>query len=369
MFQIMRRICLLQRRYTEENTPLMQRRGQLVRDELPAALAPYRPEFAKLLNISNTELLVEGRDGTGRKSHVPWVRLAWEGMSPSANEGWYCVYLFRKEGDGVYLTLMHASTRWEHHSPRPRPRTETQSLVAWCRSLLVNEINEDPSLAQTPDLSDFNDLAGSYERSTAIAKYYPRDAMPSEFVLVADLNKFMTLLSRVYDATLLFRSPTSSDRQAEHAQALIGSPQKERGTKGQGFGLNFAERKAVEERAMKLAASKLAALGFVKIANTSAKKPYDFEAHLNGSKFIVEVKGTTGNAETILVTKNEVAEHLKAFPHNVLVIVDGIQLSRHEGAEPKASGGSARALIGWSIEQQHLLALAFQYRSPTSGWE
>lgn len=234
--QTMRRICLLQRRYSEANTALMQRRGQLIRKALPQSLALSRGDFARILNISADEVTIEGRDGTGLKSQVPWVRLAWEAISPSANEGWYCVFLFRKQGDGVYLTLMHASTRWEFHSPRPRPRAETTALVSWCRSLLREDIAADPSLAQTPKLSDKNDLAGAYERSTAIAKFYARDAMPTDDTIIADLTKFIALLARVYEATLLLRSPTSPDREAEHAQAVLVSPEKERGRKGQGFG-------------------------------------------------------------------------------------------------------------------------------------
>lgn len=120
---------------------------------------------------------------------------------------------------------------------------------------------------------------------------------------------------------------------------------------------------------MEMAATKLDGLGFVKITDTSARKPYDFEAYRGGTRFIVEVKGTTGAADTILITKNEVTEHAKAFPHNVLIIVDHIQLARHGPGAPVASGGQARALVGWPIEQEHLVALAFQYRSPVSGWQ
>ena len=89
----------------------------------------------------------EGRDGTGRKTLIPWVRFYSEARSRSAQNGWYCVYLFDAPGTGVYLELGHGSTTLEGGEFRPRPPEELAKLVAWGREALKPVIIDEPPLA------------------------------------------------------------------------------------------------------------------------------------------------------------------------------------------------------------------------------
>jgi MrcB-like, N-terminal domain len=123
----------LQREYSSDNSVAMQRRGDLVRRLIPRELEAASPRLRSALGSHGDDLDFQGRDGTGRKTLIPWVRYFSTSRSPSAQKGWYCVYLFDAIGSGVYLELGHGSTTLVEGEYRPRPPEELARLVAWTR--------------------------------------------------------------------------------------------------------------------------------------------------------------------------------------------------------------------------------------------
>src|SRR6202035_560708 len=105
-------VIALQRQYTSENSPAMQRRGVLIRDLIPQELRAASTRLKSALGVHGDDLGFQGRDGTGRKTLIPWVRFYSQSRSPSAQRGWYCVYLFDAPATGVYLELGHGSTNF-----------------------------------------------------------------------------------------------------------------------------------------------------------------------------------------------------------------------------------------------------------------
>ena len=95
----------LQVDWTWRNTPEMQRRGVVVRTDMARWLRGELPALSRIVPPTVDDLSVEGRDGTGRKTRVPWVRVFSKMRSPSATEGFYIVYLFNAAGDQAYLSL------------------------------------------------------------------------------------------------------------------------------------------------------------------------------------------------------------------------------------------------------------------------
>ena len=83
MIETMRRICELQPHYTSKNTPEMQERGVLIRKVLTGKIQDISAEIASALGPFGNDLMVEGRDGTGQKTELPWVRFCSETLSPS----------------------------------------------------------------------------------------------------------------------------------------------------------------------------------------------------------------------------------------------------------------------------------------------
>src|SRR5436305_793192 len=94
-------VLALQPQWTSANTSAMQQRGELIRKEIPTLLRP----LGKTLKLE-----VQGRDGTGLKTRVPWVRLYDRRWSPKATEGWYVVFLFAFDGSSVFLSLNQGTT-------------------------------------------------------------------------------------------------------------------------------------------------------------------------------------------------------------------------------------------------------------------
>lgn len=134
---------------------------------------------------------------------------------------------------------------------------------------------------------------------------------------------------------------------------------------GQGFGLNAAQRSAVELRAMAAARDWLATAGY-RVKNTSKTKPYDYEARSGARVLKVEVKGTTSEVcDVIVMTANEVALHTKEAGATALIVVSKIRLKGSK-SEPTADGGEVFAEIGWDIETWELRPIAYRLQRRTA---
>jgi len=86
--------------------------------------------------------------------------------------------------------------------------------------------------------------------------------------------------------------------------------------------------------------------------NVSAFDSCDFRAQRRGEKWVIEVKGTTGGPESVLLTANEVALHRSSHPRNALLIVHGIALSK-DGTKILA-GGHLSEVVPWAINGEIL---------------
>ncbi|NEM07730.1 DUF3578 domain-containing protein [Geodermatophilus normandii] len=106
----LKEILLLQTEWTSGNSASMQRRGVLIRTEVAAWLRDRVGAIATVMPPDARDLAVTGRDSTGLKSEVPWIRIYSASHSPSPREGWYLVYLFSALGDRVYLSLNQGTT-------------------------------------------------------------------------------------------------------------------------------------------------------------------------------------------------------------------------------------------------------------------
>nr|WP_314187986.1 DUF3578 domain-containing protein [uncultured Brevundimonas sp.] len=350
-------IIRLQPKWTADNTPEMERRGRLVRHALRDDLLEHRDDLAEALGPYGEDLSAGGRDGTGRKALVPWTRVFSKRLSPSPQEGWYVVYLFHPGGTGVSLCLSHGSTTFEGGEFRSRSAQEAESLMSWAAGFVGTDVAS--RLGVEPGLKlGTADLAAAYEQTTVCSRFYPAAAVPDDHALMSDLLWFSGLLRRLYVAQDAGATPSETGpevKQALDQSERIASPLKQR---GQGFGLNAAARKAVELHAMGAAREWLKAQGF-SFQDVSATDSCDFRAERAGEKWVVEVKGTTGGLSSVLVTRNEVALHRKAYPKNVLLVVHGITLAE-DGYS--TSLGTLVAYDPWAVIEDRLTPVCFEYR-------
>ncbi|QND51829.1 DUF3578 domain-containing protein [Phyllobacterium sp. 628] len=154
MLDIIKTIIDLQAEWSSDNTPAMQERGGLVRNSLPIALRRFTPQFSTILDISEADIGIVGRDGSGRKTAIPWVRIFSQERSPNPQTGWYIVLLFHSEGEKLYLCISHGSTDWIDGEFKPKPASEIAPLMHWASTLL------EPFFKSYPDLKSKISLGG-----------------------------------------------------------------------------------------------------------------------------------------------------------------------------------------------------------------
>jgi MrcB-like, N-terminal domain/Domain of unknown function (DUF3883) len=359
MKALLERVLDLQLEHSSLNTPAMQERGVLIRNSIPDWLRERETELRQSFNGFSWQLAVQGKDGTGPKSYVPWVRLYNPIFSPSAQLNWYVVYLFRPDGEGVAICLSHGSTRWDGSTFKPRSATEAAELMKWCRGLLGLEAQV-VGMAEGIDLGAHG-LAPAYETTTAFSKMYWRNAIPDADTLLRDCKEALGLLGRVYRQVELGRAPHSLlPEEVEAATKIeeIARPTSSFVRKtGQGLGLTPKERRLVEERAMEIASEWLDDNGF-EWRDVHKNRSFDFLAHKDGTEYVVEVKGTTGSPSSIILTKNEVEVHRTKHPLNMLLLIHGIELTEDR---QRASGGVVHCMHPWEIADTQLQPMSYRY--------
>jgi hypothetical protein len=115
---------------------------------------------------------------------------------------------------------------------------------------------------------------------------------------------------------------------------------------------------------MRSAKDFLSSAGWEKIRDTSANSPYDYYCENGDASLYVEVKGTTSNGDTIVLTRREVEHHRKVHPRNAIVVVSGVRLA--PGNPPVASGGKVRMCSPWEIQDAGLTVVSYLYDMPPS---
>ena len=195
-----RRVLELQLDYSSNNSDPMSERGKLVRTFIP-------DELRDLIS----ENRIEGSDGIGRKSRVPWVRIYNPDKSPSARQGFYLVYLFSADGQRVHLSLNQGTTKMTGSSLQKLPDSFIDDRRSQVRQLLGSQLE---SLVQTITLADNGGLGDGYERGHIAGWTYDVDAMPPDEVLRNDIKQATELLSAVYT------SPLSADGGDDEENAL-----------------------------------------------------------------------------------------------------------------------------------------------------
>jgi hypothetical protein len=356
-------ILQLQNSWSSENTDEMEQRGKLIRHDIPRELRPSLDQFIRQMPVGLNDFQLDGRDATGRKSEIPWVRAFSKARSPKATEGWYLVYLFDAFGAGAYLSINQGTNTWRDGDLLPRRSKELNDRANWARGVLSSDRTLRTDLVEEIDLPVRNSkLAAQYEHGNVLAIRYESDSIPSDQILLEDFAYMTRLLSELYedvDNTLLV--PGDPSPEVVDALALANDAAGNPRRVGR-FRLNPAERLAIELRAVKVATAYLKTQGF-RTKDVGATHSYDIHARKGDAVLHVEVKGTVSDGAEVILTKNEVALHRLKYPDTMLAIVSGICLDR-TGMQPIASGGSIRILHPWKPENDALTALTYAYQIP-----
>jgi len=133
-------------------------------------------------------LRVKWSMGQGNWARVPWIAFMDERETRSTQRGVYCVYLFREDASGVYLTFNQGVTEpiREHRRRKAHELLGAKAfeLRRFCRDLPSFGF----SLDQQIDLRTTGGIGSDYEYSTAAYKLYERGSVPDDSALLQDLT-------------------------------------------------------------------------------------------------------------------------------------------------------------------------------------
>ncbi|MGB0972109.1 MAG: MrcB family domain-containing protein, partial [Mycobacterium sp.] len=196
MREAIQEVLLWQTEYSSKGTEAMLRRGELVKKEFADELRERLPDLSSLVAVD--DLRVQGKDGSGSRTEIPWTRLYSHSRSPSASAGWYLVFLFSAAGDRAYLSLNQGTTQWDAGGWRAQPRSDLSARTKWARSALSEyDFPSRWSIDMQLD-NQVSELGTLYELGNVISVEYPIDDVPPDAQITADLTDSAPWLGRIY---------------------------------------------------------------------------------------------------------------------------------------------------------------------------
>lgn len=207
----------------ESYDPNAQRGGREL-DDLVVAIEEARP-------VADREGLKIVRSmGVGRWPNVAWLALLDPRETESTRRGVYPVYLFRSDLSGVYLTLNQGVEQMIDDAgvaqTLPALKRRAASIREGLHHLDGTEFVRSRSINLGPERGK---RARSYEAGCVVARFYPRDRLPGDAELEADLSTLLAAYDDYLESGVSPSSPRtrSSDRLAalvERWKAETGYP-------------------------------------------------------------------------------------------------------------------------------------------------
>jgi 5-methylcytosine-specific restriction protein B len=159
--------------------------------------------------------------GKGNWATIPWISFLDDRETRTTQSGTYVVYLFKEDGQGCYLKLAQGVTEAEKTYGAKAPEilsAQAKAIRARCGHLIDFgfDLSGKSSLATTQKLGKL------YEASTVASKYYPAETMPSDEVLLADLEHLLVAYDQFVEAT---KSSGATALKDGRPLALIGTSQ------------------------------------------------------------------------------------------------------------------------------------------------
>ncbi|ABQ28257.1 MrcB family domain-containing protein [Geotalea uraniireducens] len=121
---------------------------------------------------SRPHLRVKYSAGQGNWARVPWIAFLDSRETTTTQKGVYCVYLFRQDMSGVYITFNQGVTELIRQNGRPRAHQELQKRAEAIHQYCSGLPSKGFSLIKGIDLRADAGLGADYEYSTIAYKFY-----------------------------------------------------------------------------------------------------------------------------------------------------------------------------------------------------
>ena len=145
-------------------------------------------------------LSVKPSVGVGNWANVPWVGILDSRAAQSIRDGIYCVYLFRRDMSGVYVTLNQGVTAPREKFGWQEAKSLLRSRAEKVRRFSDALVNAGFRLDDAIDLRS-EGLGSDYEASTIAYKLYERGAVPDDDELRSDLGLALDAYERFIQST------------------------------------------------------------------------------------------------------------------------------------------------------------------------
>lgn len=134
------------------------------------------------------KLRIKWSMGQGNWAKVPWIAFLDERETDTTQNGVYCVYLFRQDMSGVYLTYNQGVTRLIQENGKPAAYKALKERAGLLRDSCKELIARGFSMGDTIDLKADPGLGADYEPSTIAHKLYEKGKIPDDGTLLEDLE-------------------------------------------------------------------------------------------------------------------------------------------------------------------------------------
>lgn len=252
---------------------------------------------------------------------------------------------------------------WTYSQLIGKPVSETKdSLVAKSAVLIGRAVSGMYSKVQNFVSIDPRDT----RKGLGAASEMDRQVWAEFFDPVKGQIRFEALEAEVVEKWGGFLDPESTGYvdQGELLVSKIESPnsfgRKSRNSRGQGFVSDVLVKKAIELRAISIATEYYQEKGFT-VEDRGAYESFDLSCKKDNIERRAEVKGTTTDGATVLLTKNEVDHALSGDVPVDLIVVHKIEVLRSPDG-PLAFGGQLIIFENWKPKLEHLTPISFTYR-------
>lgn len=159
--------------------------GNKIRHEIPNILKEI---------YSENNFFIKGSIGQGQWADCPWICIFDKTISKKTTEGIYIAILFKTDMTGFYLAVNQGWTYFKKRYPLNSARNKIKNTSRELIKLLGdnNHFNDDIDL-----ISKAGSNAEGYELGTVFSKYYDINSLPSNCVLLDDIQESMNLLKEI----------------------------------------------------------------------------------------------------------------------------------------------------------------------------
>jgi 5-methylcytosine-specific restriction protein A len=142
---------------------------------------------------------VKASSGNGAWAKVPWIAIFNKLVTESVTSGFYCVYLFRVDCSGVYLSLNQGIADKRDRYGLGVSREMIRKQAKLYQEILANDKIEDFSdpldlkLDAIPKETTSRRLGLAYEAGNIVSKLYSKGNIPDDSTLAGDITKLLDI--------------------------------------------------------------------------------------------------------------------------------------------------------------------------------